>query len=61
VCNYTNACNLSFKHFYKNAQKTAFGELSMAQRKQVVDQLDQERVVSVAFSGGEPPQEQRLF
>jgi uncharacterized radical SAM superfamily Fe-S cluster-containing enzyme len=57
VCNYTNACNLSFKLFYQNAQKTAFRELSMAQRKQVVDQLDQEIVVSVAFSGGEPPQE----
>lgn len=61
VWNYTNACNLSCKHCYQNAQKAAFGELSTAQRMQVVDQLYQERVVSVAFSGGEPLMSRDFF
>jgi sulfatase maturation enzyme AslB (radical SAM superfamily) len=54
VWNYTNACNLRCKHCYQNSEKTAVGNLSTAQRKQVVDQLAQENVVAVAFSGGEP-------
>ncbi|UCE15671.1 MAG: radical SAM protein [Candidatus Bathyarchaeota archaeon] len=54
VWNYTNACNLKCKHCYQNADKHSLGELSTIQRKEIIDQLDQENVVTVAFSGGEP-------
>jgi len=54
VWNYTNACNLRCQHCYQNADKPAVGELSTNQRKQIVDQLDSERAVALAFSGGEP-------
>jgi radical SAM protein with 4Fe4S-binding SPASM domain len=61
VWNYTNACNLRCKHCYQNADKPTLGELTTIQRKEVVDQLDEERVVAVAFSGGEPLMSEDFF
>jgi radical SAM protein with 4Fe4S-binding SPASM domain len=54
VWNYTNACNLRCKHCYQNAGAPASDELPTAKRKEIVDELDREKVVSLAFSGGEP-------
>lgn len=54
VWNYTNACNLRCKHCYQNAGKPSYDELPTEKRKEIVDELDQENVVSLAFSGGEP-------
>lgn len=54
VWNYTNACNLRCKHCYQNAGELSYDELPTEKRKEIVDELDQENVVSLAFSGGEP-------
>lgn len=61
VWNYTNACNLKCKHCYQNADKPTSGELSTEQRKRIADQLAQENVVAVAFSGGEPLMRRDFF
>ena len=61
VWNYTNACNLRCRHCYQNADKPTSEELSTTQRKEIIDQLDQENVVTVAFSGGEPLMRSDLF
>jgi radical SAM protein with 4Fe4S-binding SPASM domain len=61
VWNYTNACNLQCKHCYQNADKPTPGELSTEQRKRIVDQMAQENVVAVAFSGGEPLMSRDFF
>jgi len=54
VWNYTNACNLRCRHCYQNAGVPTPDELSTEKRKEIVDELDRENVVSIAFSGGEP-------
>jgi len=61
VWNYTNACNLKCKHCYQNADNPTPGELSTEQRKRIVDQLAQENVVALAFSGGEPLMRRDFF
>ena len=53
--NITKRCNLRCKHCYANASpEGAPDELTFEQRKNVIDQLADAGVVSVAFSGGEP-------
>ena len=54
VWNYTNACNLRCKHCYQRADKPTPDELTTRERFAVVDQLDENNVSALAFSGGEP-------
>jgi radical SAM protein with 4Fe4S-binding SPASM domain len=54
VWNYTNACNLRCKHCYQGAGRMSKDELSLDTRLGIVDQLADNDVVSIAFSGGEP-------
>jgi len=53
VWNFTKKCNLRCKHCYANAGK-AVNELSLDEKLEVVDQLDDAGVVAISFSGGEP-------
>ena len=53
VWNYTNACNLRCKHCYQGAGRMSSDELSLDERLNVVDQLADNDVVAIAFSGGE--------
>ena len=53
VWNYTNACNLHCKHCYQDAGKMSKDELSLDERLNIVDQLADNDVVAIAFSGGE--------
>jgi|Deesub1362A_J573_1020465.scaffolds.fasta_scaffold00078_68 radical SAM protein with 4Fe4S-binding SPASM domain len=53
VWNFTKKCNLKCKHCYANAGKAEY-ELSLKEKIDVVDQLDQAGVVAISFSGGEP-------
>jgi radical SAM protein with 4Fe4S-binding SPASM domain len=61
VWDYTNACNLNCKHCYKKAGKPAADELSTKERKNVINQLAEAGVVSIAFSGGEPLTQKDFF
>ncbi len=54
VWNYTNACNLRCQHCYQSASKPLPDELSLKEKLDVIDQLSENDVVAVAFSGGEP-------
>jgi len=54
VWNYTNACNLRCKHCYQGAGKMSKDELNLDERLNIVDQLADNDVVAIAFSGGEP-------
>ena len=53
VWNFTNACNLRCKHCYQNAGKLSPDELTLEEKLNVVDQLAENDVVAIAFSGGE--------
>ncbi|MFZ0925354.1 MAG: radical SAM protein [Halobacteriota archaeon] len=53
VWNYTDACNLRCKHCYQRAGKMSKDELSLEERLNIVDQLADNDVVAIAFSGGE--------
>jgi len=53
VWNYTDACNLRCKHCYQRAGKMSKDELSLDERLSIVDQLAENDVVAIAFSGGE--------
>ena len=53
VWNYTDACNLRCKHCYQGAGKMSKDELSLDERLNIVDQLADNDVVAIAFSGGE--------
>lgn len=53
VWNYTDACNLHCKHCYQGAGKMSNDELSLDERLNIVDQLADNDVVAIAFSGGE--------
>ncbi|MBS7631303.1 radical SAM protein [Candidatus Bathyarchaeota archaeon] len=61
VWNFTNACNLSCKHCYQRADKPSADELSTAEAKSIIDQLDELNVSSIAFSGGEPLMRRDFF
>lgn len=54
VWNYTNACNLRCKHCYQSASKPLPDELNLDEKKDIIDQLAENDVVALAFSGGEP-------
>lgn len=55
VWNLTDVCNLRCQHCYQNAgAKTSPDELGLEQQMEVVDQLDENDVPFLAFSGGEP-------
>jgi radical SAM protein with 4Fe4S-binding SPASM domain len=54
VWNYTNACNLRCRHCYQGAGKMSKDELRLDERLSIVDQLADNDVVAIAFSGGEP-------
>ncbi len=54
VWNFTNACNLKCKHCYQEAGTRLKEELDLTARLDIVDQLADEDVFSIAFSGGEP-------
>lgn len=53
VWNFTNLCNLQCRHCYQNAGKKT-PQLSLEERLRVIDELDENFVPTVAFSGGEP-------
>jgi radical SAM protein with 4Fe4S-binding SPASM domain len=53
VWNYTNACNLRCKHCYQRAGTMSSDELGLEERLNIVDQLVDNDVVAIAFSGGE--------
>jgi len=61
VWNYTNACNLRCKHCYQRADKPTPDELTTEERFAIVDQLDENSVSALAFSGGEPLMRRDLF
>lgn len=53
VWNFTNLCNLRCRHCYQNAgEKTE--QLSLEDRLRVIDELEENFVPTLAFSGGEP-------
>jgi len=55
VWNFTNACNLRCKHCYQNAgPKPLPNELTFKEKLNVLNQLDEMEIPSIAFSGGEP-------
>ena len=53
VWNFTNACNLRCKHCDQSAGKLSPDELTLEEKLEVVDQLAENDVVAIAFSGGE--------
>jgi radical SAM protein with 4Fe4S-binding SPASM domain len=61
VWNYTNACNLRCRHCYQRADKQTPDELTTEERFKIVDQLDENNVSAVAFSGGEPLMRRDFF
>ena len=54
VWNLTNLCNLRCKHCYQRAGARAPDELTLEEKLEVVNELADAGVVSIAFSGGEP-------
>ncbi|MCS7126462.1 MAG: radical SAM protein [Aigarchaeota archaeon] len=54
VWNFTNACNLKCKHCYQNASTPLPNELSLEEKLDVLNQLDEIGVPLIALSGGEP-------
>jgi radical SAM protein with 4Fe4S-binding SPASM domain len=55
IWNFTQACNLKCKHCYQNAGKgAASDELTLDEKYHVIDELADNDVPMLAFSGGEP-------
>jgi radical SAM protein with 4Fe4S-binding SPASM domain len=54
VWNFTNGCNLRCKHCYQQASGPLENELSLDEKLDLVNQLDEAGVAAVALSGGEP-------
>lgn len=54
VWNFTNVCNLNCVHCYQDAHRALPDELTLEERLHVIDELHQNGVASLAFSGGEP-------
>ncbi|MDW8040606.1 MAG: radical SAM protein [Nitrososphaerota archaeon] len=61
VWDYTYKCNLRCRHCYSNAGASAMKELNTEEALNVVDQLADFGVVSLAFSGGEPLMRKDFF
>jgi len=55
VWNFTNRCNLACKHCYQDSERSAAaGELSLAEKLDLVDQMGAAYMPMLAISGGEP-------
>jgi len=54
VWNFTNMCNLRCMHCYQRADKPLPDELSLAEKLELIEQLDRAGVAAIALSGGEP-------
>ena len=54
IWNFTQACNLNCRHCYQNAGPKAHNELTLDEKLYVIDQLADNDVPMLAFSGGEP-------
>ncbi len=54
VWNFTNLCNFRCKHCYQQASGPLANELSLDEKLNLVNQLDEAGVAAVALSGGEP-------
>lgn len=54
VWNFTDSCNLRCRHCYQEAGRPSGDELSVEEKKEVIDQLADAYVPFLAFSGGEP-------
>ncbi len=55
VWDFTKQCNLKCKHCYANATPyPAPDELTLEEKLNIVDQLDEAGVAAISFSGGEP-------
>jgi len=61
VWNYTYKCNLNCKHCYSSSGKIPKNELSTEEAIEVVDQIADFGVTSLAFSGGEPLMRKDFF
>ena len=61
VWNYTNACNLRCRHCYQRAERPRPDELTTEERLSIIDQLDENNVSALAFSGGEPLMRRDFF
>jgi len=61
VWNFTNRCNLRCKHCYQNAGPSLANELNTNEALNVVKDLSESDVSSIAFSGGEPLLRQDFF
>lgn len=62
VWNFTNQCNLSCKHCYQDAERHRLpDELTLSQKLDLVDQMGEQYVAMIAFSGGEPTISPDLF
>ena len=61
VWNFTNACNLRCRHCYQRADRPGPDELKTEECFQIVDQLDENNVSALAFSGGEPLAREDFF
>ena len=61
VWNFTYKCNLSCKHCYSEAGNLSKMELSTKEAMNVVDQVADFGVTSLAFSGGEPLMRKDFF
>lgn len=55
VWNFTNRCNLKCKHCYQDSEHNALaGELTLAEKLDLVDQMGAAHMPMLALSGGEP-------
>ena len=62
VWQFTNACNLRCKHCYANATpKPKPEELTTKEAKDFIDEMAEDGVVAIAFSGGEPLMRKDFF
>lgn len=61
VWNFTYKCNLSCRHCYSDAGNLPREELSTSEAMEVVDQIADFGVTSLAFSGGEPLMRKDFF
>lgn len=61
VWNFTNMCNLKCKHCYQDAGRRLDEELDLQSRLGLVEQLVDEDVFSIAYSGGEPLMDDDLW
>jgi radical SAM protein with 4Fe4S-binding SPASM domain len=55
VWNFTNRCNLACRHCYQDSEhNTLDNELTLAEKLDTIDQLGENHLPMLAFSGGEP-------